>query len=742
MPSRKNTYLALVRAKLDYGSVVWYPYLKCDIDRLERIQRIGARFITGDYKSRQEGCVSQMLQNLQLRSLQERRRHLRLIFLYKVVEGHVPAIDIDQFLKTQRPKRTIRAKKFEDYINTNIVENSAVAQRHQLLSKCLIPVPHHLDAVESCPHRGNLPDVKYRFPWKRAKVDETFLEKEITQIQKDISLSDQEKSKDVLKVEYFESPCITNGSSFCEAVNFDLNCDVVCSSNPSSLEECFSPDEFFSEPQLFTEIFFKENIETLRPDCEVLMLEETIREDAFLPEGLKRIPTLAHLVSRFTPEHVEDPLLLASGAKILTQHDKILDGEDSVVDKSMLIEKINSSLFHDDWSVDKKQPDRLQDLEKESLEDVIVVDECFHAQKEKPCQSQLLDYLVSPQDILKIPFDQDVKDVIGRTFRLPATKTIGELESLDWKSDHVQMIDFVGINEIIVTALDKFCEVAYIAVPEEEVPELKRRALSLPDQKPFVDMACKSFKNLLLTEEERSRLEKIVWLEEKYFDDVQASRLPEPEAADACLPVPQNMVILASKTLGISEEGSLGKLDLALSWEVVPCSATPENPCKRLVDLAIDSTNFEVHVAEVEPIQAYDREFMFDWEDKLIEGEDEKKVRKSVVNGTGLEGGPFEEDGSKQVNVLKTMGKGRDSQKRGFDALESFLALRSKSVGFPSFMESTREPVKSKENGISAALAEISGIDRFSDTRAVVSKKAETARKVKHHTVKIPLSSK
>ncbi|WAR23535.1 hypothetical protein MAR_037242, partial [Mya arenaria] len=161
-----------------------------------------------------------------------------------------------------------------------------------------------------------------------------------------------------------------------------------------------------------------------------------------------------------------------------------------------------------------------------SLEDVIVVDECFHAQKEKPCQSQLLDYLVSPQDILKIPFDQDVKDVIGRTFRLPATKTIGELESLDWKSDHVQMIDFVGINEIIVTALDKFCEVAYIAVPEEEVPELKRRALSLPDQKPFVDMACKSFKNLLLTEEERSRLEKIVWLEEKYFDDVQASRLP------------------------------------------------------------------------------------------------------------------------------------------------------------------------------------------------------------------------
>ena len=124
LPCRKNAYLALVRFKLEYGSVVWDPYLKNDIDRLERVQRSAARFITGDYKSRHEGCVTNMLDDLDLPSLEERRRQQRLTFLYKVVKGHVPAINIDHYLRAQKPKRTIRAKQFEDFVKKNIVERS------------------------------------------------------------------------------------------------------------------------------------------------------------------------------------------------------------------------------------------------------------------------------------------------------------------------------------------------------------------------------------------------------------------------------------------------------------------------------------------------------------------------------------------------------------------------------------------------------------------------------------------
>lgn len=120
---RKNAYMALVRSKLEYGSVVWDPYLQGDIDRLERVQRSAARFITKDYRSRQPGCVGQMLKRLDLVPLHERRRHQRLTLLYKVVNGQVPAINLEDYLKPLRPKRTIRARQYENFIQTNIIEN-------------------------------------------------------------------------------------------------------------------------------------------------------------------------------------------------------------------------------------------------------------------------------------------------------------------------------------------------------------------------------------------------------------------------------------------------------------------------------------------------------------------------------------------------------------------------------------------------------------------------------------------
>jgi hypothetical protein len=42
--------------------------------------------------------------------------------MYKVVEGFVPALPTDNFVKLARPKRNIKEKHFEDYIASNIVE--------------------------------------------------------------------------------------------------------------------------------------------------------------------------------------------------------------------------------------------------------------------------------------------------------------------------------------------------------------------------------------------------------------------------------------------------------------------------------------------------------------------------------------------------------------------------------------------------------------------------------------------
>jgi hypothetical protein len=72
LSTRRTAYISLVRSTLEYGSIIWDPYLQCDIDRLEKVQRKGARFITIDYKSRDLGCVTRMLTELDIITLQDR----------------------------------------------------------------------------------------------------------------------------------------------------------------------------------------------------------------------------------------------------------------------------------------------------------------------------------------------------------------------------------------------------------------------------------------------------------------------------------------------------------------------------------------------------------------------------------------------------------------------------------------------------------------------------------------------
>ena len=103
----------------------------CIRDSLEWVQRQAARFICGEYKSRDQGCVTKMLEKLKLPSLQDRRKQLHLAFFYKIVERLVPAMPPHHFLKPERAnKRPIRATtKLTDFITSNVVE------KHQTLNR-------------------------------------------------------------------------------------------------------------------------------------------------------------------------------------------------------------------------------------------------------------------------------------------------------------------------------------------------------------------------------------------------------------------------------------------------------------------------------------------------------------------------------------------------------------------------------------------------------------------------------
>ena len=80
-----------------------------------------ARFIVGDCRSREPGCVTSVLHKLDLPT-----QTTTPLSLYKVVEGLVPAMPVEQFLKPfPANKRQNRPTKFQDFTAKNIIDRQA-----------------------------------------------------------------------------------------------------------------------------------------------------------------------------------------------------------------------------------------------------------------------------------------------------------------------------------------------------------------------------------------------------------------------------------------------------------------------------------------------------------------------------------------------------------------------------------------------------------------------------------------
>ena len=75
--------------------------------------------ITADTKEQLPTCLKILIYQ---HYLQDRRTIAKLVFLYTVVEGLVPAIDPDTFIKPNRTKRQIRSVKFTDCVAQNIID--------------------------------------------------------------------------------------------------------------------------------------------------------------------------------------------------------------------------------------------------------------------------------------------------------------------------------------------------------------------------------------------------------------------------------------------------------------------------------------------------------------------------------------------------------------------------------------------------------------------------------------------
>ena len=93
---RETAYKALVRPQVEYASSIWSRYTQKNIDKLEMVQCRAARWTLNNYST--SASVTDMLTNLNWRSLQNRRSDARLCLFYKIFHGLV-AVPLPPFVK-------------------------------------------------------------------------------------------------------------------------------------------------------------------------------------------------------------------------------------------------------------------------------------------------------------------------------------------------------------------------------------------------------------------------------------------------------------------------------------------------------------------------------------------------------------------------------------------------------------------------------------------------------------------
>ena len=88
LPIKSSCYLSLVRPILEYACAIWSPYYQCNIHQVETVQRRAARlYVMNNFNS--YASVSEMIASLGWPTLEQRRKTLRTIMMYKIVNNLV-----------------------------------------------------------------------------------------------------------------------------------------------------------------------------------------------------------------------------------------------------------------------------------------------------------------------------------------------------------------------------------------------------------------------------------------------------------------------------------------------------------------------------------------------------------------------------------------------------------------------------------------------------------------------------
>jgi hypothetical protein len=123
-PVLVRAFNVYVRPLVEYDSVTWSPYLKQDIEAIERVQRCFTKRLPGLNKY----SYYERLAKLNLPNLELRRLHNDLVWCYKILFGYVD-MRADDFFESRLSNTRGHSYKLYKKLNSNNVRANFFAER-------------------------------------------------------------------------------------------------------------------------------------------------------------------------------------------------------------------------------------------------------------------------------------------------------------------------------------------------------------------------------------------------------------------------------------------------------------------------------------------------------------------------------------------------------------------------------------------------------------------------------------
>lgn len=104
----KTLYISLVRSILEYGSIIWSPYVQSDINKIESIQHRFLNFISYKIKNN-EIKHKELLENLKMHPLLCRRNCLDVLWIYNLLNNKINCPEILNLIPINVPQISLRS---------------------------------------------------------------------------------------------------------------------------------------------------------------------------------------------------------------------------------------------------------------------------------------------------------------------------------------------------------------------------------------------------------------------------------------------------------------------------------------------------------------------------------------------------------------------------------------------------------------------------------------------------------